>query len=79
MVRPSHGPEFEERKSNISRLTELYEPVMAKRFSDERFVQKLAFDHKDIQLVFPLHNFFMLGSPLAMFVSCYFQEDYIRS
>ena len=50
-----------------------------KKFSDEKFVPKLGFDHKDIQLIFPIQNFFMLGSPLAMFVSCYFQEDYIRS
>ena len=43
-----------------------------KSVSDEKFVPKLGFNHKDIQLIFPIQNFFMLGSPLAMFVSCYF-------
>ena len=37
------------------------------------------FDHKDIQLIFPVHNFFLMGSPLAMFVTCYFEENYVRS
>ena len=44
-----------------------------------RIMEHNGFDHRDIQLIFPVHNFFLLGSPLSMFVTCYFEENYIRS
>ena len=33
----------------------------------------------DIQLNFDVENFFLLGSPLSLFVSIYNRENYVRS
>ena len=76
--RMSKDPEWDEQERPFaSRLTD-HGPI-GRPSSDGRIMIRNGFDHKDIQLIFPVHNFFMLGSPLAMFVSCYFEETYIRA
>ena len=35
-------------------------------------------DEADYQLIFPIKNFFLMGSPLGMFVTTYFEENYVR-
>ena len=29
-------------------------------------------------MIFPIKNFFLMGSPLGMFVTTYFEENYVR-
>ena len=36
-------------------------------------------DNDHLQLIFPIKNFFLFGSPLGMFGAVYFEEPYIRS
>lgn len=36
-------------------------------------------DSEYLQLIFPVKNLFLLGSPLGMFAAVYFEEPYIRS
>lgn len=36
-------------------------------------------DNECLQLIFPIKNFFLFGSPLGMFTAVYFEESFIRS
>ena len=36
-------------------------------------------DNDYLQLIFPIQNFFLFGSPLGMFAAVYFEESFIRS
>ena len=36
-------------------------------------------DNDYLQLIFPIRNYFLLGSPLGMFGSVYFEEPYVRA
>lgn len=39
----------------------------------------LGIDNEQLQLIFPVKNFFLVGSPLGMFAAVYFEEPMIRS
>jgi len=36
-------------------------------------------DNEYLQLIFPIKNLFLLGSPLGMFAAVYFEESFVRS
>ena len=36
-------------------------------------------DDEYLQLIFPVKNFFLFGSPLGMFAAVYFEEPFLRS